>query len=160
MKVTAKKELWSFSPEKMQINVIDTLKSQNRHISSTWYKKNQTSIVLPNCHGLVLGQSFVSFGCGRRPLQDEDHSVSRPLSFPGLYTMRSGRPPEWFRSGPVVAGSWENCRDVLVRRVCGFLFCWTLLTTFLWPFPQFPQKLELCNLPAIWEHLSFVPGCA
>ena len=42
---------------------------------------------------------------GRGPLQDEDHSGSRPRSFPGLYLMRSGRAPEWFRSVPVVAGS-------------------------------------------------------
>ena len=112
------------------------------------------------CHGLLLGQSFALSGCGRGPLQDEDHSWSRPHSFPDLYSMRSGRAPEWFRSGPVVAGSLGNRRDVLMRLVCGFPFYWTLLTTFLWPFPQFPQKLELCSLPAIWEHSSFVPSCS
>ena len=57
------------------------------------------------CHGRLLGQSFVWSGCGRGLLEDEDHSGSRPHSFPGLYSMRSGRAPEWFRSGPVVAGS-------------------------------------------------------
>ena len=57
------------------------------------------------CRGHILGQNFVSSDCGRGPLQDEDHSGSRPHSFPGLYLMRSGRAPEWFRSDPVVAGS-------------------------------------------------------
>ena len=28
---------------------------------------------------------------------------------------------------------------------------------FLWPFPQFLPKLEVCSLLAIWEHSSFVP---
>ena len=57
------------------------------------------------CHGGLLGQSFVSSGRGRGPLQDEDHSGSRLRSFPGLCLMRSGIAPEWFRSAPVVAGS-------------------------------------------------------
>ena len=112
------------------------------------------------CRGGLLGQSFAPSGCGRSLLKDENHSGSRPHSFLGLYSMRSGRTPEWFRSGPLIAGSWGNRRDVLMRLVCGFLFYRTLLTTFLWPFPQFPQKLELCSLPAIWEHSSFVPSCS
>ena len=37
------------------------------------------------CHGDLFGQSFASSGCRRRLLQDEDHSGSRPHSFPGLY---------------------------------------------------------------------------
>ena len=57
------------------------------------------------CRGHLLGQSFESSDRGRGPLQDEDHSGSRPHSFPGLYLMRSGRDPEWFWSGPVVADS-------------------------------------------------------
>ena len=57
------------------------------------------------CRGHLLGQNFVSSDRERGPLQDEDHSGSRPHSFPGLYLMRSGRAPEWFRSSPVVAGS-------------------------------------------------------
>ena len=57
------------------------------------------------CHGVLLGQSFVSSGRGRGPFQDEDHSGSRPRSFPGLNLMRAGMAPEWFRSVPVVAGS-------------------------------------------------------
>ena len=36
------------------------------------------------CRGGLLGQSFVSSGHGRGPLQDEDHSGSRPRSFLGL----------------------------------------------------------------------------
>ena len=99
-------------------------------------------------------------GCGRGPLQDEDHSGSRPHSFPGLFSMGSERPPERPRSGPAVTGSRENRRDVLGRLVCGFPFYWTPLTTFLWPVPQFPQKLELFSLPAISEHSSFVPSCS
>ena len=55
--------------------------------------------------GHLLGQSFALSGCGGGPLQDEDHSGSRPHSFPGLNSMRSGSAPEWFRSGPVVASS-------------------------------------------------------
>ena len=57
------------------------------------------------CRGLLLGQSFVLSDRGRDPLQDEDHSGSRPNSFPGYCLMRAGRAPEWLRSGPVVAGS-------------------------------------------------------
>ena len=60
---------------------------------------------LPWCRGVLLGQSFVSSGRGRGLLQDEDHSGSRPRSFPGLRLMRAGMAPEWFRSVPVVAGS-------------------------------------------------------
>ena len=60
-----------------------------------------------NClyRGHLLGQIFVSPDRGGGPLQDDDHSRSRPHSFPGLDLMRSGWAPEWFRSGPVVAGS-------------------------------------------------------
>ena len=112
------------------------------------------------CHGRLLGQSFALSGCGRNPLQDEDHSGSCPHSLPGLYSMRSGRPPEGLQSSPAVAGSRESRRDVLRRLVCGFPFYWTPLTTFLWPFPQIPQRLQLCSLPAIWEHSSFVPSCS
>ena len=57
------------------------------------------------CRGHLLGQSFESPDHGRGPLQDENHSGSRPHSLPGLYLMHSGRAPEWFRSGHVVAGS-------------------------------------------------------
>ena len=42
------------------------------------------------CRGLLLGQCFLSSGRGRDLLQDEDHSGSRPHSFPGYYLMRSG----------------------------------------------------------------------
>ena len=42
------------------------------------------------CRGLLLGQCFMSSGRGRDLLQDEDHSGSRPHSFPGYYLMRSG----------------------------------------------------------------------
>ena len=54
---------------------------------------------VPSCRGHLLGQSFVSSDRGRGPLQDEDHSGSRPLSFPGLYLMRSGE----LRNGSGVA---------------------------------------------------------
>ena len=47
----------------------------------------------------------MSSGRGRGLLRDEDHSGSRPPSFPGLCLMRAGMAPEWFRSVPVVAGS-------------------------------------------------------
>ena len=63
------------------------------------------------CRGLFLSLSFALSGCGKGPLQDEDHFGSRLHSFPGLYSIGSERPPEWLRSGPAVAGSWE--RDVL-----------------------------------------------
>ena len=102
-----------------------------------------------SCSGRLLGQSFVSSDRGRGPLQDEDHPGSRPHSFPGLYLMRSGRAPEWFRSILIVAGSKENHRIALVHLECGFPFYWTPLTTCWWPFPQFPRKLELCSAPAM-----------
>ena len=117
-------------------------------------------LLLSPCPGDLLGQRFASSGYGRCPLQYENHSGSRPHSFPGLNSMRSGTFPKRFRRGPELAGSWESRQHVLMRLVCGFLFCWTLVTTFLWPFPQFPQKLELCSLPAIWEHFHFVPSCS
>ena len=75
------------------------------------------------CRGHLLGQSFASSGCGRCLLQDEDHSGSRPHSFPGLYSMHSGTSPERFRSGPELAGSRESRQGVLMRLVGGFLFC-------------------------------------
>ena len=65
---------------------------------------------------------FILFS-GRCLLQDEDHSASCPLSFPCFYSMRSGTSPERFRSGLEVAGSRGSHQDVLVRLVCGFLFC-------------------------------------
>ena len=37
-----------------------------------------------DCHGDLFGQTFASSGCRRCLLQDEDHSGSRPHSFPGL----------------------------------------------------------------------------
>ena len=74
------------------------------------------------CRGHLLGQSFVPFDRGRGPLQDKDHFGSRPHSFPGLQIMRSGMALELFRSGPVVAGSSENCQDALMRLECGFPF--------------------------------------
>ena len=57
------------------------------------------------CHSPFLCQSFVPSDRGRDLLQDEDHSGSRPHLFPGLYLMRSGWAPEWFRSHLVVVGS-------------------------------------------------------
>ena len=57
------------------------------------------------CHSPFLYQSFVPSDRGRDLLQDEDHSASRPHSFPRLYLMRSGWAPEWFRSHLVVVGS-------------------------------------------------------
>ena len=66
---------------------------------------SERKIVYRYRRGPLLGQSSVSSGDGRSPLQDEDHSRSYPYSFLCLYSMRSGRPPEWRRSGPVVADS-------------------------------------------------------
>ena len=63
--------------------------------------KNYHSI----CQGDIFGQNFPSSGCRRRLLQDDDHSGSRPHSFPGLYKMRSGTSPEWFWICPELAGS-------------------------------------------------------
>ena len=31
---------------------------------------------------------------------------------------------------------------------------------FLVTLPQFSQKLELCSLPVIWEHLGFATSCS
>ena len=36
-------------------------------------------------HGDPFGQNFASSGCRRCLLQDEDHSGSRPHSFPDFY---------------------------------------------------------------------------
>ena len=107
---------------------METISSNIAFFNIIWY-----------CRGHLLGHSFVSSECGRGPLQDEDHSGSRPHSFPGLYLMRCGRAPEWFRSGPGVAGSWESRRDVLV---CGFPFYWTLWHSFCDPSLNFLRILS------------------
>ena len=51
-----------------------------RNVKRCWCTNRRTM-----CRGLLLDQRFVSSGCGRCPLQDEDHSGNRPYSFPGLY---------------------------------------------------------------------------
>ena len=68
--------------------------------------------------------------------------------------------PRRHRSGPELAGSWESRQDVITRLIWGCLSYWTLETTFLWLFLQFPQKFELCNVRVIWEDSSFVLGCS
>ena len=100
------------------------------------------------CRGHLLGQSFVSSGWGRCLLQDEDHSGSRPHSFPGSCYMRSGTSAEQFRSGPELAGSWESHQDLITRLVWGFSSYWTLETISLWLFPELPQRLELYSVAA------------
>ena len=47
------------------------------------------------CHKCNVGQSSVYSDSESHPLQDEDHSASRPHSFPGLYAVCSGTSPEW-----------------------------------------------------------------
>ena len=75
-----------------------------KHVSQTFVKLFEFLDKYESCcRGPLLGQSFDLSGCGRGPLQDEDHSESRPHSFPGLYSMGSERPPEWLRSGSGVA---------------------------------------------------------
>ena len=91
----------------------------------------KTATSVHYCRGPPLGQRFVATGRGRDPLQDEDHSGSRPHLFPGYFLMRSGWAPEWLRSTPVTTGSSESHRVVLVRLECGSLFYWTPLTVFL-----------------------------
>ena len=53
----------------------------------------------------ISGPEFRVVFPGRCLLQDEDHSGSRPHSFPGLRHMRSGTSPERFQSGPELAAS-------------------------------------------------------
>ena len=86
-----------------------------------WRDNDVTSI--QHCRGRLLGQRFVPTGCGRDPLQDEDHSGSRPHSFPGYFSIRSGWAPEWLRSTPVAMGSSESHQVAPVHLECGFPFC-------------------------------------
>ena len=72
---------------------------------NTLVEKQQSFIRFYMCHSPFLCQSFVPSDRGRDLLQDEDHSGSRPHSFPGLYLMRPKWAPEWFRSHLVVVGS-------------------------------------------------------
>ena len=92
---------WQFFSELHYVSV--QAGAQYLRWETVWYLLRFSTV--PNCRGPLLGQSFVSSGRGRGPLQVEDHSGSRPHSFPGLFLMRSRRAPEWFRSILVVAGS-------------------------------------------------------
>ena len=60
-----------------------------------------------HCHKRHVGQSFVYSDFERHPLQDEDHSGSRPHSFRGLYVLCSRTPREQFRSGLELVASKE-----------------------------------------------------
>ena len=93
--------------------------------SSMWLPRE----LLSQCGGHLLGQSFASSGCGRSQHQDEDHSGSRPHSFPGLCQMRSETYPEHFRNSPEVAGSGGSRQDVITPLICRFVSHWTLETT-------------------------------
>ena len=94
----------------------------NMRLFSRCAKSERQSQKKHKCRDLLLSQRFVSTGRGRDPLQDEDHSGSRPHSFPGYYLMRSGWAPEWLRSTPVTTGSSESHQVVLMHQECGFLF--------------------------------------
>ena len=56
---------------------------------------------------LCLSQLNDGIDRQRVPLQDEDHSGSRPQSFPGFPRLCSGMFPERFRSASVFVGSRE-----------------------------------------------------
>ena len=60
-----------------------------------FFKSIRSYNYITDCGGHLLGQSFASCGCGRCLLQDEDHSGSRPHSFPGSCHMRFGTYLEW-----------------------------------------------------------------
>ena len=57
----------------------------------------------------------VRIGSGRHPLQDEDHSGSSPISFPGFLCLNSGMSPKRARSEPGLVGS-EKIHLVLIGR--------------------------------------------
>ena len=90
-----------FVPAKNQLKwkILGKLFCQN--ISHSLLEFNQKNY----CHSPFLCQCFVPSDRERDLLQDEDHSGSRPHSFPGLYLMRSGWTPEWLRSHLVIVGS-------------------------------------------------------
>ena len=69
--------------------------------------RDSLSELLSPCRSQLLGQSFVWSGCGRCLLQDEDHSGSRPHSFPGFPRLCSGMFPERFRCAFVSVGLTE-----------------------------------------------------
>ena len=69
------------------IEVHGNMQAIKRH-TMVWFHASHTlyhSMAIVWCHGGLLGQSFASSGCRRCLHQDEDHSGSRPHSFPGLY---------------------------------------------------------------------------
>ena len=71
------------------------------------YFMTENSNMHSGCHDNLLGQSFCVAGCRRCLLQDEDHSGSRPHSFPGFPRLCSGMFPERFRNASVSVGSKE-----------------------------------------------------
>ena len=71
-----------------------------------------------------------------------------------------------FRQGSGVVPEWP-CNSGFIRKSsrranAASMRFFVLLTSFdnlFVTLPKFPQKLQLCSLPAIWEHSSFVPSC-
>ena len=68
----------------MTTNLVVSRKNHHNH------EKLQKS----TCRDPPLGQRFLATGRGKDPLQDEDHSGSRPHSFPGYFLVHSGWAPE------------------------------------------------------------------
>ena len=72
-----------------------------------------------------LGQYLVYTGSERPLLQDEDHSGSRPYSFPGCFHMCSGMSPERIRNGPELISSEESRQAGIERLKSDFPSYWT-----------------------------------
>ena len=111
------------------------------------------------CRRRRLDQTFALSGCERSFLQDDDHSGSRPHSFPGLLHMHSGKSRERIPSDPEIVGSEETRQSRIRRLKCGFPSYWTPWTVLLLLHLRFSRRLEWYNPLVIWEHLCPLPGC-
>ena len=112
-------EKWSTEPTRPKIfkkiastdNARENIPGLFRNFSGLTLRNRLFSRCVIKSRGQPLGQSCAQSGSERCPPQNEDHSGSRPHSFPGLYPMRSGMSPERFRSGPELAIRKSSRRD-------------------------------------------------
>ena len=92
-KISSRKMKPCFVTQKLN-RILNSLNSKK--LSVFWHNPKVTEVSGQKtfqkftCRVHPLGRCFLSSGHGRGLLQDEDHSGSRPHSFPGYYLMRSG----------------------------------------------------------------------
>ena len=68
----------------------------------------------------------------------------------------SGAVPAW----PRISGFMKRSSGLANAPSMRFSVLLNSWDNFFCFFPQFPQKLGLCSLLAIWQHWRFAPGCS